>query len=218
LIYHLIILAGDREDIIFIIGIVGKIGAGKTTVASGLEKLLPNSRVIDVDGLAKGLYESKPELLKDIRRDLGEEVFNNGQLDLKALALEVFGSKAQLTKLNRIMFPAIRREVKEQVDASQDLDYLIIDAAILFSCKLNLLCHYVVWVKSPPRYRKKFLISLGMPEEEAQLKIKGQKIRIDRSLVDFTLENTRSEKRLWSGIENLAQDIILRSSSHGSQV
>ncbi|MCG9479935.1 MAG: dephospho-CoA kinase [Actinomycetia bacterium] len=209
----------NREDVIFIIGIAGKIGSGKTTVARILGQQLENSLLIDVDSLAKQLYENYPDLLKDIRMEFGDQVFSQDRLDYGQLAKKVFTDQSQLTRLNRIMFPLIRSEIKEQIQSNQHKDYIIIDAAVLFNCKLNILCDHITWVKAPPRLRKKYLVSKGISEAEAEMKIKGQKIRIDKSLVDRIIDNHRSEKRLAAEAEDLARDIVFRSSvKNGKQV
>ncbi len=165
---------------------------------------------IDVDSLAKDVYDSEEDILKHIRTVFGEEVFDGESLDFGALADRVFSSSAELKKLNRIMFPLIRREVKNQIREYTDKDFVIIDAAVLFNCKLDVLCDYVIWVKASKDVRKKNLLNKGIPEQKAEMKIKGQKIRLCNGRMDYVIENNGDRKKLESICGKVAEDIHRR--------
>jgi len=179
-------------------------------VAGILKKEIGNSRVIDVDSLAKDIYHSHEDILKNIRAVFGDEVFDQKGLDYGALADRVFSAPAELKKLNRLMFPLIRGEVKNQVRQNQDRDFIIIDAAVLFNCKLDVLCHYIIWVKASKNTRQKHLLSKGLAEDKAEMKIRGQKIRINRSLVDYVIENDGDKQKLRSVCRQVLRDILYR--------
>ncbi|MGM0365825.1 MAG: dephospho-CoA kinase [Actinomycetota bacterium] len=198
------------EVSIFIIGIVGRIGSGKTTAASILEKKIKSSVIIDVDSLAKEIYEADEDILKNIRAVFGDEVFTGEGLNYSALADRVFNDSAELKKLNRLMFPLIRNEVRNQLKENQEKKFLLLDAAVLFNCKLDVLCDYILWVNASKSTRKKYLLSKGIAEEEAEMKIRGQKIRINRSLVDFKIDNNGDKEKLESLCERAVRDILSR--------
>ncbi len=179
-----------------VIGIVGRIGAGKTTVANIISELKENTLAIDVDKVAKNIYKMDENVLKEIKSSFGDDVFDGGNLVFRRLGQKVFSDSSELKKLNRIMFPLIRNEVKNMIDSSHDKNLIVIDAAVLFDCKLDLLCDYIIQVKAEKRKRKKLLIKKGLPEGEANLKLKGQKIKINKKLVDFLIVNN-------SNLENL---------------
>ncbi len=147
---------------------------------------------IDVDKLAKGIYKKDERVIKEIKSTFGEEVFGNGSLAFGLLAKKVFSDPRELNKLNRIMFPLIRNEIKNVIDANREKYLIVIDAAVLFDCKLDLLCDYIIHVKVDKRKRKKFLKGKGLPEEEAKLRITGQKIKINHNLVNFEIINNAS--------------------------
>ncbi|MGM0367909.1 MAG: dephospho-CoA kinase [Actinomycetota bacterium] len=186
---------------------VGRIGSGKTTVADIICKLEDNCLVIDVDKLAKGIYKKDETVIKEIKNTFGEEVFGNGSLAFGLLAKKVFSDARELNKLNRIMFPLIRNEVKNVIDANREKDLIVIDAAVLFDCKLDLLCDYIIHVKADKRKRGEFLKGKGLPEDEAELRINGQKIKINHNLVNFEIINNASIDCLKAKIEQALDQI-----------
>lgn len=102
---------------------------------------------MDVDKVAKNIYSKNPVILNELRKIFGDGVFNSdGDLIYKSLAEKVFSSKTELEKLNRLMFPLIRSELKNILNENQDKNYIMIDAAVLFDCKLDLMCDYVILV------------------------------------------------------------------------
>lgn len=168
---------------------MGRIGSGKTTVADIICRLEDNCLAIDVDKLAKTIYKKDETVIKEIKSTFGEEVFDNGTLAFGLLAKKVFSDPRELNKLNRIMFPLIRNEVKNVIDANGGKDLIVIDAAVLFDCKLDLLCDYIIHVKADKRKREKFLKGKGLPKEEVKLRIAGQEIKINHNLVNFEIIN-----------------------------
>lgn len=187
---------------------MGRIGSGKSTAAGILKEKVKNSAVIDVDRLAKKIYDSDENILRNIKAVFGEEVFDHRGLCFEALADRVFSDTAELKKLNRLMFPLIRSEIRNQIKKHKDKDFLIIDAAVLFNCKLDVLCDYVILVNASKKVRKKNLLNKGISEPKAEMKIKGQKIRICRGQVDWSIENNGNIDKLRLACGRVYKDIM----------
>ena len=65
-----------------ILGLTGGIACGKTTISIIFKKL--GIKVIDADKVAREVIEL-PEIVNQIKKNYGDEVFINGKLDRKKL-------------------------------------------------------------------------------------------------------------------------------------
>ena len=96
-----------------VIGIVGGIGAGKSTVAAELVQL--GCARIDGDAIGHALL-ADPEVRRQIRQRWGEGVFSpEGDVRRDALGEIVFADAAELRALGEILHPRIRRGIEEQI-------------------------------------------------------------------------------------------------------
>jgi dephospho-CoA kinase len=107
------------------------------------------------------------------------------------------------------MFPEIRRKVKKIINNSLEKNYIIIDAAVLFDSKLDLLCDYIILVKADKSLRKKLLKDKGteISDEDIDLRLEGQHIKINKNLVNFTVINNGSKADLYKKVEDILEEI-----------
>ncbi len=137
-----------------------------------------------------------------------KEIFDSGgNLIFKALAEKVFSSKKELRKLNRLMFPLIRNEIEKILNKNDKRKYVIIDAAVLFDCKLDQLCDYIILVTGSQKRRKLFLKNKGFSDHDIELRINGQHVKIYKNRVTFTIDNNNSEKSLLEKVEKIIKNI-----------
>ncbi|MEQ9007516.1 MAG: dephospho-CoA kinase, partial [Ekhidna sp.] len=113
-----------------IIGVTGGIGSGKTTVCKIFEVL--GAITYYADDRAKWLMENDSELVVQIKNLFGERAFNEGKLDRKFIAGQVFKDEGLLKKLNGLVHPAVAKDVDRWVQENQDADLLLKEAALLF--------------------------------------------------------------------------------------
>ncbi|MDB5283910.1 MAG: dephospho-CoA kinase, partial [Bacteroidota bacterium] len=85
------------------IGITGGIGSGKTTVCKMFEAL--GVPIYYADDRAKYLMQHEHFLIDLIKKNFGEEVYENGRLNRSLLAEKVFNNKAKLDLLNSLVHP-----------------------------------------------------------------------------------------------------------------
>ena len=173
-----------------IIGVTGSFGSGKTFVASIFRSL--GATVIDADKAAhKSLKKGSPEY-REIVRTFGPEVLGKGRkIDRKKLAKAVFGKKARVKKLNRIVHPAVIGAIKAKALLAKKDGVIVIDAPLLFEANLDGFVDYIVVVKSSllnqlKRCEEKFCMDKEdvMRRVDAQMSLK-QKIK----LADFVVDN-----------------------------
>ena len=100
----------------FIIGLTGPSGAGKTTALRVLEEL--GGQVYDCDAVYHEMLASDRELLGQIEASFPGSV-QDGTLDRKALGARVFADPAGLQRLTEITQPLVKRRVLERIRATE---------------------------------------------------------------------------------------------------
>ena len=100
----------------YVIGITGPTGAGKTTALRVLEQL--GGQVIDCDAVYHGLLQTDGELLGRIEAAFPGAV-QDWTLDRKALGARVFADPEGLRRLTEITQPLVKRRVLERIRAME---------------------------------------------------------------------------------------------------
>lgn len=96
----------------FVVGLTGGIGSGKSTVADAFAAM--GVPVIDTDAIARDLTAPGGAALDAIRTIFGEAVMQaDGTLDRATLRRRVFADAAARHRLEAILHPAIRQRVEQ---------------------------------------------------------------------------------------------------------
>ncbi len=156
-----------------IVGLTGKICAGKDTFAS----MLPSDRftVIDVDGLG---HQALMHGRQKIREAFGDEVIApDGSIDRKVLGRIVFSDPNKLDILNGITHPwMVEEAVAEARKAESEGKIAVINAALLESMGLVRYCDSLVLVTAPYELREKRAAERsGLSPEEFRKRSEAQK-------------------------------------------
>ena len=123
-----------------VIGLVGGIASGKTTVASVLEGL--GAFVINADKLGHEAYRPGEQCYEKLIAEFGAEILKDDRertIDRKALGDKVFGpkNKSRMETLTGIVWPEIRVKIEQQVEAVRRGDRgplppcVVVEAAIM---------------------------------------------------------------------------------------
>ena len=149
-----------------------------------------------------------PGVLEKVGELFGNEVINSGsRLDYGLLAEKVFSDKSQLEKLNKLMFPLIRREVGSIFGKELPYGYTIIDAAVLFGCGLDKFCDCIILVENSIKRKKEYLRQSGLAEDEIKLKVEGQHIKINKDKVDYTINNNGTKEDLFLKVRKILKNV-----------
>ncbi|MFP4148326.1 MAG: dephospho-CoA kinase [Nitriliruptoraceae bacterium] len=98
----------------FLIGLTGGIGSGKSTAAQRFGEL--GCDVLDVDGVAREIVEPGQAALEEIVRRFGPGVLgSDGRLDRPALAARVFVDDDARHDLDRITHPRVAARIAERI-------------------------------------------------------------------------------------------------------
>lgn len=154
-----------------IIGITGGIGSGKTTVCKIFEVLKIPVFYADVE--AKKLL-SLPDIQLQLHQIFGEEIFENQEINKKALANIVFSHKHKLNQLNSVIHPAVAEKFNLWASL-QKSDYVLKEAAILFESGGNEQVKKVIYVSAPENLRiDRVCLRDGVTAQEVKQRIANQ--------------------------------------------
>lgn len=183
------------------IGILGKTGSGKSTVASFFKK--EGYDVIDIDQLAKELPLKYPMILDEISKVFGLDYVASGDIDRKKLGALVFSSEKELRKLNSIFFKYIQKEVEK---ITSEKDNIIVEGVIIFEAELDKYLDKTIFVycddinKSLSRLQKRENTPMEVLEKRLFIQRKYDK---DKIKADYQIENTGSQKLLLNKLNEI---------------
>jgi len=189
-----------------VIGIVGGVGSGKSTVAAELVRL--GCVLIDADAIGHRLLDD-PQVRRELRVRWGDEVFTGeGKVDRAALAEIVFARSDQLELLNGILHPLIGRQMARAVaraDADGSVDAVALDAALLLEAGWAGLCTHVIFVDTPPEMRFGRVRSQRGWKKENWIQREKSQISLDtkRQMCDYSIDGSSSVSHLRQQVREL---------------
>ncbi|MBI5853002.1 MAG: dephospho-CoA kinase [Planctomycetes bacterium] len=177
-----------------VIGIVGGIASGKSTVAAlfaeaGLE-------TVDADQDARAVVED-PAILSALRARFGAAVVTDDAspdragLDRAALARLVFTDPAARKDLERITHPAIRARILARIAAAHAAGRsVLLDAPLLLEGPLHERCDAIVFVEASDSTRRTRALARGWTAEEWQQRETSQlPLALKRASATATIRN-----------------------------
>jgi len=115
------------------VGLTGGLACGKTFVGQALADL--GCHLIQADELGHEILLPGGEAYADVVREFGPGILNeDGTIDRKRLAAEVFAKPERLEALNRLVHPHVFRRERELMDRFAKSDprgIVVVEAAIL---------------------------------------------------------------------------------------
>lgn len=180
-----------------IIGLVGGMGSGKTTVVELISEIA-NAHIINADIVGHTILKKGNPAYYSVIESFGNEILNkDGEIDRKILGRIVFSDKEKLKKLNEITHPLIYQSIKEEISIitkKNKYDYIVIDAALLIEIKLTELVDQVWGVHAPLESRiNRIMLRDKFSKEEARGRISSQlpwtKIQ---EYIDIEIDNSDS--------------------------
>lgn len=119
-----------------LIGLTGGIGAGKTEVSNYLHSCY-GIKIIDADVISRELLQKGSDAYQETQQNFPADIFDpKGNIDRKALRKLIFDNEDARQKLEGIIHPRVRSEIKKQIDCS-DSAYCILSAPLLIEAGMN---------------------------------------------------------------------------------
>jgi len=174
-----------------IIGILGGIGSGKSTVAAEFAKL--GCKVIDADKIAHELLD-KPAVKEKMIVSFGQTILDSaGEIDRKKLADIVFADADELSLLNSIVHPLVlarAEQLVEQYNRQPEVAAIVLDIPLLVEAGWAKRCDRLIFVDCKQPLRVNRAKKLGVFDEN-QLKIRenfqislDNKVNISDNIID----------------------------------
>jgi dephospho-CoA kinase len=149
--------------------------------------------VIDADRITRKLQAPGSPVLAEIADAFGPTVIDSkGELDRPALAALVFGDPDALARLNKIVHPAVGREMAARLEAQRETDNVVVlDIPLLVENPREGLCGTVV-VDLPVEIAVERLVThRNMDRADAEARIARQATREARvAIADRIIDNS----------------------------
>lgn len=184
-----------------VIGLIGAIGAGKSTAAQAFANR--GAWVIDADALGHDALQ-QPDIAARLIQRWGEKIRkNDGSLDRRAIAQIVFADPQERKALETIVFPYITTQVQQQIAAAQmnpRVAMIVLDAAVLLEAGWQNAVDRLVFVDAPRPLRLARLAARSgwsdsdlAAREAAQWPIERKKAQADAIIMnDASLEELQA--------------------------
>lgn len=142
----------------FVAGLTGGIGSGKTTFASLLAER--GAQIIDADALARDALRPDQPAWHSVVSQFGDEILQANSLDIdrKRLAAIVFNEPNKLAALNAIVHPVIIEGIADHLERFANTgEIVVLDAALIAELGLEANLDALVAVTAPKGVRKERL-------------------------------------------------------------
>ena len=197
----------------FVVGITGGIGSGKSAVTDHLETL--RITVVDADKVARVVVEPGTPGLAAIAEHFGEDILlADGRLDRAALRKIVFDNPDERKVLEGITHPRIRDEISRQLSEANS-PYVVLSSPLLLESGQNTFADYVVVVDVPEEVQLTRTMARDDNSEALVKQIMAaqldRKTRLSRA--DTSIMNDGSLDALYERVKKLHEDLLARAAA-----
>ena len=185
----------------FVLGITGGIGSGKTAVTDIFSEF--NIDVIDADIASRKAVEKGSSCLEEIENHFGSEmILEDGNLDRQKLREVIFDKEEEKDWLEKLLHPQILKIINSEIAESKTI-YTILVSPLLFETGQNKLCSRTLLVDVEEQLQiSRASKRDNVSEEQIKNIIEAQMSRSDKiSLANDIVTNNGS-------LEDLKKEII----------
>ena len=208
---------------VYVVGLTGGIACGKSSLGNKIKMALnDDSCVINCDKLGHEAYKNGSEAFLQIKLKFGGSIITKNsegaeEINRRALGNLVFSDKAELQKLNSIVWPVIASRIEDIIKSKfkEGQKLIFIDAALLLEANWNKFCHEI-WTCILPENVAAERIRIRnpeVPEDEIMKRIRSQissKERVDASTVVFSTQWSHefTAQQVQKALKTLPETII----------
>lgn len=181
------------------VAITGNIASGKSKVGEIISDL--GYKVYDADKIAHEILYSSNEVLEAFKNF---DILENGKISRVKLGNIVFNNKRMKQKLEDIIHPQIRENIKEIFKTNQNEQYVFVGIPLLFEANMQDLFDKIVLVYCDDEIRKTRLMKRNnLTTEQAIARINSQKSQDEKiNLVDYVIKNETTIEVLREQVKN----------------
>jgi dephospho-CoA kinase len=183
-----------------VVGLVGRAGSGKSTVARALAE--DGAKVIEADRLGHEVTDRDPQVRASLEAEYGAQVYRaDGRLDRVQVAARVFHDRAARARLDALVHPRILKRIRSELDELRSAGFrgvVVIDAALMLEWGLERDCDAVIAVTAPEASQiERLWRARGWSESEARARLAAQRSNeAFAAAADVTLVNQGSTEAL----------------------
>ena len=194
-----------------LLGIIGGIGSGKSTVSALFRQL--GAAIISADTIGHQVLRLS-STKRVVRERWGESVFDeDDEVDRRKLAAVVFADKKELAHLQSLTHPLIIEEVDRQRNEHEQsgVKLCVLDAPLLLESGLEHLVGLLIFVSAPAEVRWQRVKERGWSESEwkrrelAQLPVEEKSRR-----AHIVIDNSGDHEQLRTQVEAVVDMVYKR--------
>ena len=182
-------MAGPEK--ILKVGLTGGIGCGKSTVAGLFAEA--GWSTLQTDAIVRDLLDQDRAVKSALYERWKKAVFQpDGAVDRKAIARRIFEDTAELSWLEGLLHPKVRKVWETSLQEAPDLHWLV-EIPLLFEKKLETKFDFTICVESSPQVVENRILLKGYSKTETRQRRQRQmslEEKIRRS--DYVISNSGS--------------------------
>lgn len=181
----------------YVIGVTGGVGSGKTAVLNALKEKL-SCVVLYADDAAKEIEKKGHKCYDRLVEALGTDILDaDGEIDKKRMAEKIFGNDELLLKVNGIIHPEVKEYILERIEEEKSkgqAEYFFLEAALLIECGYLGITDEMWYVYADAKTRKERLKKArGYSDEKIESIMKSQLSEEEfRKSCDYVIDNSGS--------------------------
>lgn len=193
-----------------IIGILGGIGSGKSTVARMFENL--GAARIDADEIAHQVRE-EPEIVARIKDTWGDQILTDGTVDRRKLSNIVFTCREELDRLNAIIHPQVMLLIEtalDEIKTDSDVKAVVLDAPLLVETGFSPACDVFVYVDTDVQTRRKRVLARKHLSQSDMTSREKFQISLDkkRQMSHHVINNNSSEDLTFQQVSEIWVNLL----------
>lgn len=195
----------------FIIGITGGIGTGKSSVADIFAG--KGIRVLDADEISREVTGENGAALPEIQALFGNKAIDaKNSLNRKYVASLVFSDRTKLDKLSAIIHKYVLEKIAVEIDSERNrgTKLIVMDVPIPVNKGFVDICNQIWVISADESVRLERLVERGTDVDEAKRRMSMQMTREEyENLADIVIVNEGTKEELVSQVHKIIEKELL---------
>lgn len=188
------------------IAVTGGLSSGKSTVCLFLKDL--GAYVISADAIVHQLLSSDEIISQKVTHLLGPRILTEDRIDRKKIAKSVFSDPIKLKDLEKILHPAVEKEIVrqyEQVKSNSSYIFFAAEIPLLYETGMEKLFDRVIAVNIDTSVAlSRYETSTGLTQKDFEKRMKYQK---KQTKADFVIVNNGDLADLKKNVASIVQQL-----------